>query len=112
MHSTTPVMRNKENTIFNNPTGVLRNILDSTMVHSGSEKMIVRASPIGNNSKQAKVRPTLAAEVILWAVTRNQSRGLLARKLEQPVNNKISPNIAVCRPDLARNMSVRFRSKY
>ena len=86
--------------------------MDSTRVHSGSEKMIVSASPIGSNSKQAKVRPTLAPEVILWAVTRNQSRGLLARHLEQPVNNRTRPSTAVCRPDLARNMSVRLRLKY
>ena len=112
VQSTTPDMRTNEKTNFHQPILVLRNILDKTKVQSGSEKMIVRASPIGRNSRQAKVRPTLAPAVRLWLTTRNQSRQLTGIKLVQPVTIKTRPRIAACSPDLARSMSVTLRLKY
>ena len=110
MQRITPEMRAKVN--FHQPILVLRNTLDRTSVQRGSEKMMVRASPMGRYSRQAKVSPTLAPEEILWHTTKNQSMHRTGKKLEQPVTTRIRPRTADCIPDLASSMSVTLRLKY
>jgi len=109
---TTPDMRTKEKVNFHQPILVLRNNLDRTSVQRGSEKIMVRASPIGRYSRQAKVSPTLTPEEILWDTTKYQSMHRTGRKLVQPVTTRMRPRTAVCIPDLARSMSVTLRLKY
>ena len=112
MQRITPEIKTKAKVNFHHPILVLRNILDSTRVHRGSEKMMVRASPIGRYSRHAKVSPTLAPEEILWPATKNQSMHRTGRILLQPVTTRMRPRTAVCIPDLARSMSLTLRLKY